>query len=234
MKSALLLHGHMRTFDKCFPELEKNLLSKYSPDIFIHTWNLLDSTTASWYKGETSESSYVNEDEIIKTYNPKNIIVEAQRMPDETNKLINSSNLFGFSCMYESLSKSCDLKSQYEKKNEFKYDLVIKIRPDIFLQSEFPTFEINELERYDIFIAGNKKNSHPKSIDDYLAVDIINAGKSENMDKTCDLYYNIKSYFSEENNENGFIKYVKDIGFKYKMLSYDYNSHWHIKRLATR
>lgn len=39
MRVAVCMSGHMRSYDKCFPPLEKYLLGKYQCDLFLATWN---------------------------------------------------------------------------------------------------------------------------------------------------------------------------------------------------
>ncbi len=38
MKLALCLSGHLRTFDQVFQNLKENVLDRYNPDVFLHTW----------------------------------------------------------------------------------------------------------------------------------------------------------------------------------------------------
>lgn len=38
MKVALCLHGHFRSFDRCYPHLLKHIIEPYSPDVFAMAW----------------------------------------------------------------------------------------------------------------------------------------------------------------------------------------------------
>ena len=38
MKIALCFSGQPRYLKECYPAIYKNLLEKYSPDVFVHTW----------------------------------------------------------------------------------------------------------------------------------------------------------------------------------------------------
>ena len=38
MKLALCFSGQPRYLKECYPAIYKNLLEKYSPDVFVHTW----------------------------------------------------------------------------------------------------------------------------------------------------------------------------------------------------
>ena len=39
MKICLILHGHLRTFNKTIETLKKNITNFEEIDIFIHTWS---------------------------------------------------------------------------------------------------------------------------------------------------------------------------------------------------
>lgn len=49
MKLAILLFGHMRTFEYSGQFFMKNVAEYYDCDIFIHTWDTIDSQTKSWH-----------------------------------------------------------------------------------------------------------------------------------------------------------------------------------------
>jgi hypothetical protein len=86
MRIAYLFHGHSRTWRECYQSFFDNVYSVAPGDIFIHTWDRVNSKYGSWWNGtynnflknEHAEisSKTINVDDLIKTYNPKHIIVE--------------------------------------------------------------------------------------------------------------------------------------------------------------
>ena len=50
MKICILLSGHLRTYKKTIDSWKKNILDFDNIDIFIHTWDIIDRDTQSWYK----------------------------------------------------------------------------------------------------------------------------------------------------------------------------------------
>lgn len=72
MKIALMLPGLSRSAERCYPALEKHLLSNYEIDIYIHTY---EQTLIS-YDNSNKVSFDLNHDDLVKLYNPKKIIIE--------------------------------------------------------------------------------------------------------------------------------------------------------------
>lgn len=80
MKKALLISGHLRTFKSCFPLLKENLLDVVELDVFIHTWDQLESTTKSWHNQHMTYK-HVTEDLaclIRDLYRPKKMKIQPQ------------------------------------------------------------------------------------------------------------------------------------------------------------
>ena len=147
MKIGLLLFGHLRTYQFCAPLLQKNLLQRYSCDVFISTWSKIDSETVSWNDKKNVNFS-INEEikkDVMKLYSPKKIFVGHQDIRDDivvrseiTDK---HTSLKGMNYMFESLSQANQLRKQYENETGISYDLIIATRPDIALFEPFPNLE---------------------------------------------------------------------------------------------
>lgn len=140
MKIAVLLFGHLRTFEYCAPFLKKNILDKYDCDVFMHTWDEMDSKTLTW-KGKPRSKECFNKKKIkqIKDfYNPKRLKIEHQQLP-EVDEVAKSKNglkeisLFGTNSMWYSAKYANNLRKEYEKENNIKYDIILATRPDIFI-----------------------------------------------------------------------------------------------------
>lgn len=91
MKIAYILHGHSRTWRQCHQAFFDNIFSVAPGDIFIHTWDRINSKTGSWWNGyqfrldgqlEEISSRTADIDGIKKAYNPKHLIVETDNGAD--------------------------------------------------------------------------------------------------------------------------------------------------------
>ena len=124
MKAALLISGYLRTIKLNLPNIKKFIINNFkSTDVYIHIT-----------KNESSEDKYLNPndlDDIIKC-------IESELSPKillEENNLIFSNNSKE-NCLYNTWFKFYKLNSIKKLNEELhgKYDIVIKIRPDVNLQ----------------------------------------------------------------------------------------------------
>lgn len=232
MKIAVIIYGHMRSFKSCFPNLYKFLLKPLNPDVFIHTWSYNESSTPSWHKLHNKNIHKINHEEIISRYNPTSFVIEQQpSIESNFNKVVDGVNFFGFNCMYHSLSKANSLKQTEEVKTGQKYDIVIKIRPDILINKPIPFNFKNPIFDNDVYIAGNKRNGPEDSIRSYSAIDILNISSSTSMDIICNLSYYVYEFFNSSNaKQNGFANFILEQKLQPFMLEYNYNKDWEIIR----
>ena len=196
-KIAVQFFGHLRTFEKCAHSVQKHILSKYDCDVFMHTWSDTEHCTQTWHNAK-SEIRSVNEDiikKIEKIYNPKMEVVEKQILP-KNDKLIpclqnngeKNISSAGMNFMLQSQIKVNELRRQYAKKNHIKYDMVIMIRPDIYLKSDIDLVEIINQSKKVIdyparFCVSNalKKGSSNAFVTDIMS-DVLYMATPDNMD----------------------------------------------------
>lgn len=105
---------------------------------------------------------------------------------------VNSANLWK---MMYSLYMVNDLKKDYELTHKFKYDLVIRARPDVMLHDYLDLTKIKE--RIDnnsslVALPNNTRCGMPIPISDIMAI-----SSSENMDAYCNLYNRVQEYLSK-------------------------------------
>jgi hypothetical protein len=125
MKIAVCMSGQLRNWDIA-KENQKWFwsTSKEEVDYFIHTWNYSGdrrgvSQPYEWRKVNKHEFN-----EIVKWYGIKKSIYDTS----------DQKYFYGddhWSSLFYSFAQSIMLKRQYEIDNDFKYDIVIKSRPDI-------------------------------------------------------------------------------------------------------
>lgn len=192
MKVALCLSGHLREYKKTFGSIKTHIIDKFSPDIFISTWDKPGYWTSDDSKGvDDRDITYPGlEKDIVDLYNPVMIdvenldstiefitilmdkIVEANRENSQmtTYRWGRPRNIVG---MFYKMWRCNKMKSQYETENNFKYDLVIRCRPDLFIDN----YNFTE----------PKENTIQINIRERLINDLIFCGPSETMDKICNI-----------------------------------------------
>ena len=212
MKLALLINGHLRSYKKTYPSFKKNVLDflkkYYELDIFMHTWNTEEFQTQTWHKGSDEKTRYIHHEELIELYNPKRLIIEKQNTEGFSGELFSGAPIQSHSQACYSLYQANKIRLDYQENTSTKYDIVLKVRPDIYyLNSPLP----EELEQTDklwlcqLFVKR-------------AACDVIYFSNSENMNKVCS-FYNARKYFDPSfrrtnnftTNEHVFLKFLEDI-----------------------
>ena len=134
MKIAICLSGQMRTAIYAWPNIKK-FLGKLidSTDFFIHTWNI-NSDKPVFGDQTFLRKKFIIPDndllEYINIYKPKKYEIESIYCGNEE------------SFQWHSITKSIQLKQEYENSNGFTYDIVIKLRPDMIVH---PTISIDNI-----------------------------------------------------------------------------------------
>jgi len=139
MKVAICISGHLRTFDRCFWSIFSKLIEPNNADVFIHTWETLGYNgpvdgTAPQY------NTFAKEKCIDAMYRPKKMIIEDSKGFEHfkaagegySEKWMKVHPGFTFAMFY-SIWRANLLKIQYENENQFKYDVVVRCRPDLII-----------------------------------------------------------------------------------------------------
>mgnify|MGYP001315637379 CR=1 FL=1 len=198
MKIAVILNGQLRTALYCYPYLKEIFHSDYFPDVdyHIHTWSIND---AKRLDPEFFDSKYgkiwdmnpkeqkIDEsdfDKIKEIYKPKTFEIGDK---DENRRALalTESEEPGIASWYSSwkaINNMLTFESEYVfRQNEYptriisrdKYDIIVRIRPDIIL----PKAEVN-LFRNQI----RRTFDNPKLFTTYYKVSQINNISKENKD----------------------------------------------------
>jgi hypothetical protein len=195
MKIALCLSGQPRFFEKGYGFFKNNLIDHYNPDIFFHTWFGEDSIGqphpgSACNVGMVGNIQANTDTKLIELYKPKKHIIERQRYPNNLGRDFLSEGESVLSCMFYSIQRANELKTDYEKEMGVKYDCVVRARFDLALfdKIEFEKHNLNVINSSDVLNA-----IPPKPICDYLWF-----SNSENMNRTCNVYDSLKKYFCEQ------------------------------------
>jgi len=192
MKVCLLLSGQMRNADEVFPSFKSNLLDRYNTDIFISTWN-----------------SY-NIQQSINLFNPISVDIENYEAGFQSKwneltshyqyKLETNANLVSMISMWYKTLQVNQLKKKYENLMGFKYDLIIKTRPDIILEEPI---HLVQSDNFAIPFGWDWSNG----INDLMAW-----GNQSNMETYCELFYmftNLANSMDTINAETMLREYLK-------------------------
>ena len=202
MKVALCFSGQPRCIDYGYKFINNTILKQYNPDIFIHTWwNNDNDINRVWnWKHEEckddlnslSDNNTLNK--IKKLYKPIKMNIEKEYVPKTNLSYIKclegSEFVYNMYSMFNSIYKSNELKKEHEKKNKFKYDVVIRCRFDIALMShiDFNKLDMNYIYTKKYYVPRMKKN--PFEVNDHFAF-----SNSNNMDIYSNVYYNINNIY---------------------------------------
>lgn len=144
MKIAICLNGQPRTWKQCYPRWMEILQPQGEIDFFFHMWNYntLPNLLATYNGGIPIIDEPLTQeemDDIVNTLNPKKFIFESRKPISYWNSLIPVDKQFGqWSCeQFYSLYYSSLLKREYEIGNDFRYDVVLRIRTDLWFLDSF-------------------------------------------------------------------------------------------------
>jgi hypothetical protein len=136
MKIALCFAGLPRFFEKGYEYYEKNLLKHYDVDVFFHTWD---------------DTDY---EKVFNLYKPKDFSVSKKLNSETTNstytRCADSVNFPAYATVssFCSIYHSCLVKTNYEFRNGFVYDWVIKTRFDYALNLMIPFEKLTSSKLY--------------------------------------------------------------------------------------
>lgn len=125
------LYGHLRTYQNTYQSLFEHIVlpnqkDGYEVDIFIHTWDKLETDEKTWHD-ENSLIAGIKVDDKIKNdimdkYNPKILKIETLKEKHGARLSIDAVN---------------NLREKYEKEHNIKYNKIITTRGDILFYKPF-------------------------------------------------------------------------------------------------
>ena len=190
---ALCISGAIRNKEIFCSNIIEKILKPYNPDIFICVYD----------GNNPSESKY-----LYDTLKPVTMMIHNKK----PQKIKNKDFLENSVSMFEKIYLCNELKKQHENKYNFKYDVVIRIRPDLLINSDF---KIDFENINDCFYSPNRSLYNVLG----YVTDQVFYGSSDTIDKVVNLYKDLenqsdkciipeivlKSYLKQNNIE---IKYI--------------------------
>jgi len=206
MKIAICISGQPRHYEIGYVSFTKAILNRYHPDVFIHTWFDKKRVWESYDRSDPANRRELTENIIYpniprgikKLYKPKAFIHEPQKQfnldDSKFNLAPHSITPFRLYSQKYSIKKANDLKMEYENKNNFKYDWVIRSRFD--LDYDLINLDLNQYNKKYIYSNGVEykvKIDTNHGMDDCFAV-----GSSENIDIYSNLYVYLEKYLLKD------------------------------------
>ena len=195
MKVCLLLSGGMRTATETFTSFKSNLLDRYDTDVFISTWNYdnvyesIDLFNPISFDVENYEAGFQSKWETLVTHNQ--------------HKLETNANLVSMISMWYKTLRVNQLRTQYENLMGFKYDLIIKTRPDIKIEEPINLIQSPNLSIpygwdwsggiNDLMAWGNQSNMQVYCELFYMFIELANSMNKINPETMLRQYLNIKN-----------------------------------------
>lgn len=167
MRIALILHGHFRNFDKLWDDWKTKLIDPLKPDVFGFAWgdsmgdhkpvhHTFDNRNHPGYDLASTVPTQEFIDRVHARLKPKKLIIENFcDYESQFHSMINDPKYAagfdpGFAQrpkgtlgMVMSRSKAIKYKAEYEKANNFVYDLVIVTRWDVSYRELITIDDIN-------------------------------------------------------------------------------------------
>jgi hypothetical protein len=236
-KIAICLSGHLRDYNINLPSIEKFLAKPLKADVFLHTWDTIGKQIRMT-KGvvgpipdEKEEnipdvSKYLSNLKKIKIENNSIFLKKLKYLEEQKFYLYGmelQNEFYGgqaepkyiFSQFY-SINQSFKLMEEWETKNSFNYDYVIKLRADYCLTSGILLKDFTFLEKNEnvIFIPNlpYSNHGHPsccmcaadlphaKHVEDVC--DVFAYGKRKEMEKYFAIYENLENLRSLQEEQN--------------------------------
>lgn len=185
MKIAVCFYGQTRTAKFAANNLKKyfgNLINDI--DIFTHTWDVRMDRPLGMLRTTFNEPVKIdakNLEDYRVSYPHKDFLVEDQiqlrHFLQKKYGVVGVKTVSEMTYPYHSFYRSMQFKKQYEEMHNFKYDIVIKLRPDVI-------FPADRLLEYDI----DEFLKDPSKLYICYHDDVFHIGTSEIMDIASDFY----------------------------------------------
>jgi hypothetical protein len=232
MRIAVCFSGQMRTALEAHTSIMRFLGNQLpNVDFFFHTWDI--KSEKKLFGDLRDDVDYTHNQyepldkllKIVKIYQPKKYIVESHE--DYINTLENKKDN---SSLWYSWYKSLKLVKDFEKENNFEYDIIIKMRfdviykPNIILDNLLIKYLIKI--RRGMFFADSIWPTNEK-MDEYMIHDVFYIHNSKIIDKLNLFYTNhISKIKEEQNNHRLFGTFLKNQGILFDECFSEKEKNW--------
>lgn len=230
-KTAVLLTGHLRTFQRTYPSIREKLVLPMSADVFVHTWDKLGMQRHDHIYGPIPDDSVAVDASEIRRLIPETAAVSIENNAEfiaraktrseypyvfgagsgNSWKMLSAKPVFIESQLY-SISSAFKMMQEHEIKNGFKYDLIVKLRSDLDITEFSP--DLTELSPSGLWIPNYPENNHAHPVcfacergphEGRHATDVCDVysyGGRDAMGHYCSLWDNLESVYERMSKEN--------------------------------
>jgi hypothetical protein len=156
MRIAICFSGEVRTGVSASPNVLRFIGDLISvTDFFIHTWDI--NTIRCCHEGCRIDNAIIpalDLDEFCSIYKPKYVHIDDQmKIVRQLQKKDKPKEVGekGWTHRFYSWKQSIDYKKNYEILHNFKYDIVIKLRPDIIFSADIRLIDLLPLIKENTF-----------------------------------------------------------------------------------
>ena len=131
MKTAMLVYGQLREYEKCMDSINRYIIEPLKPDVFVNVWrnrgHSLYSEHANINTSFTNE--LVKDENVARIYNPKDMYIEDYsswlNSLEGDYDLVMKTEKFSATPKNYKIKLCNQMKRRYEEKHNFRYDCVI-------------------------------------------------------------------------------------------------------------
>jgi hypothetical protein len=202
MKVAVCMSGHMRSYKRTADSWNRFVFDKYSPDVFIHSWN---------YVNWKDTTDVIDPADVQATFNPTKLVVEDYDIAKKEWERILAD--IGTYQMLLPDWRWCAIYAEipmYRKVYlshaliDSSYDLVIQARPDLLINADIVEIALRALETDDTTFlvkaphpSDNSITDHPSSI-----VPEMSIGRQPTIKYLSEIFPNLDMLLQEAQRTN--------------------------------
>lgn len=200
------MSGHMRSYKYTFQRLRFNLLKRYegSVDLFVSTWEESETEEETKYRKDTEEKEIITKENLEAAYDrylKKYNIEDFQEIYDTKIKSPLYENkhpmITKMACMWYKIQDSWQLMTKHAIENNIKYDIIVRIRPDVkIFKFEDVDFLNNSSQSLPIILMPNTQRFGGYNDQFFL-------GSEKTMNKIMNLYTHYNNYIKTNELELG-------------------------------
>lgn len=184
MKVALVLTGYMRNWQFNFPYINKEIIERYNPDVFITSYTY---SKLYWH----SEAEKVDIQKVIDTYKPKNFLFRDKETCPKFNFKENGREKIGREYSIQQLYGWYTNYLALSLFNPEDYGIIIKLRTDIALNN------FNIIDNLNLVVPAWK--IHPGSCEPKESlIDYFAYGNANCMKKYFELYIKMQEMYDKD------------------------------------
>ena len=171
IKIALLFSGHYRSYDSCKQNISDNIITP------LKTVAHVDSFISTWSDQQYSHPTLAGNFTEYEIEDTKYDLFKNKYSKDKWNTQFSGPDTcYNAISMHYKTLRVFNMANNYSARNNFKYDIIFRIRPDIIYNNKISTHLVKECLTQDMVFMPNHHGKYPevtKYISDWFFLEII-------------------------------------------------------------